>query len=49
LVSKLFSVSVVQSLHGGVDLLLCDGGEVPVFGEVLPDHSIGVLIGATLP
>ena len=47
--SKSFSGPVLQSLHGGVDLLLCDGGEVPVLGEVLPDQPVGVLVGAALP
>lgn len=47
--SKSFSGPVLQSLHDGVDLLLCDSGEVQVLGEVLPDQSVGVLVGAALP
>jgi hypothetical protein len=36
-------------LHSSVDLLLCDGGEIPIFREVLPDESIGIFVGEVAP
>jgi len=43
-----FSGLVIQSFHRRIDFLLCDGGEVPVFREVLPDESVGVFIRASV-
>ena len=32
----------MQFIHGVLDLLFCDGGDIPVLGKVLTDQSIGI-------
>jgi len=46
--SKSLSGSVVQSLQCRIYLLLCNGGEVPVFRGVLPYQSIRFFVSASL-
>ena len=44
-----FTGSVVESVHGKFNLLLCNGIETTLLGEVLADKSIKVFIGSPLP
>ena len=47
--SKSFSGTIVQFDHGRFNLLVGDGGKVSVLGEILPDKSVGIFVGAALP
>ena len=40
---------VVEGVLDGGELSLGDGAEVHVFGQVIADEAIGILIGAALP
>ena len=49
LITKTLSWSVVQSVHGDLDLLVSDSSKVTVLGEILSDQAIHVLVCATFP
>ena len=44
-----FTGSVVHVRDDGVALGLSSGDPVLTFGEILPDQSVGVLVGTPLP
>ena len=40
---------MIKFIHGLFNFIFCNGRQVPVFREVLPYESIGILIQATFP
>ena len=41
--------TVIEFIHGLFNFAYCNGRQIPVFREVLPDESIGILIQSTFP
>ena len=47
--AKGFTRALVEPLHDLFNRLLCNGGEVCAFGEILPHQTVGVLVEPPLP
>lgn len=47
--AQAFAWPIVDLVGNGIELFLAVSGEIGALGQVLPDQSVGILVGAALP